>query len=117
MTTEEMILQMAEIKQRAESNTRRVEKLEVQTDAIQSLATSVEVLVREHEHQTEAMERIEKSVEGLDKKLDGQVGKLDKRVNKLEEKPGKLLGAIAEKILMLIIGAVVALVLSQIGLG
>ena len=117
MTTEEMILRMAEIEHRAESNTRRVEKLELQTDAIQSIATSVEILVREHEHQTEAMDRIEKNVEGLDKKLDGQVGKLDKRVNKLEERPGKLLWSIAEKVLMLIIGAVMAVVFSKIGLG
>ena len=106
MTSEEMAVKLTEVEHRAKSNTRRVEKLELQTEAIQSLALSVEVLVKEQVHQTEATDRIEKNVE-----------KLNGKVEALEKKPVKKWETVTEKILMLIIGAVVALVLSQIGLG
>ena len=62
MTTEEKVEfehRLTETEHRAKSNTRRVEKLELQTEAIQSLATSVEVMVKEQGHQTEALERLE----------------------------------------------------------
>jgi len=106
MTSEEMAVKVAEIEQRARSNTRRVEKLEVQTEAIQSLATSVEVLVKEQVHQTEAMDRIEKNVE-----------KLDGKVEALENKPGKKWEMVVDKIILLVVGAVMALILREIGLG
>lgn len=105
MTSEEMAVKIVEIEQRAKSNTRRVEKLELQTDAVQSLATSVEVLVKEQVHQTEAMERIEKNVE-----------KLDGKVEALEKKPAKKWDKALETIATLLIGAILALVFSAIGL-
>lgn len=105
MTSEEMAVKIVEIEQRARSNTRRVEKLELQTDAVQSLATSVEVLVKEQVHQTEAMERIEKNVE-----------KLDGKVEALEKKPAKKWDKALETIATLLIGAILALVFSAIGL-
>ena len=78
MTSEDMAIKVTETDHRARSNTRRIEKLELQTEAIQKLATSVEVMVAELGHQTEAMERIE-----------GNVEKLDKKVEALERKPAK----------------------------
>lgn len=105
MTSEEMAVKIVEVEQRAKSNTRRVEKLELQTDAVQSLATSVEVLVKEQVHQTEAMERIEKNVE-----------KLDGKVEALEKKPAKKWDKALETIATLLIGAILALVFSAIGL-
>lgn len=106
MTSEEMAVKVAEVDHRAKSNTRRIEKLEVQTEAVQSLATSVEILVKEQSHQTEAMERIEKNVE-----------KLDGKVEALEKKPAKKWDKVVETIVTLLIGAIAALVFSQIGLG
>lgn len=105
MTSEDVAVKIVEIEQRAKSNTRRVEKLELQTDAVQSLATSVEVLVKEQVHQTEAMERIEKNVE-----------KLDGKVEALEKKPAKKWDKALETIATLLIGAILALVFSAIGL-
>ena len=70
MTAEEKVEfehRLTAVEHRGESNTRRVEKLEYQTEAIQSLAKSVEVMVTEQGHQTEAIERIEKNVEKLGK--------------------------------------------------
>lgn len=105
MTQEEIAVKMAEIEHRAKSNTRRVEKLELQTEAIQSLATSVEVMVKEQGHQTEAIERIEHNVE-----------KLDAKVEVLEHKPAKRWESVVDKIIMTVIGAVVGYVLVKVGL-
>jgi len=105
MTQEEIAVKVAELDQRAKSNTRRVEKLELQTEAIQSLGTSVEVMVKEQSHQTEAIERIEKSVE-----------KLDGKVEVLEHKPAKRWESVIEKALLTAVGAVIAYILLQLGL-
>lgn len=108
MTTEEKVEfehRLTEAEHRAKSNTRRVEKLELQTEAIQSLATSVEVMVKEQGHQTEAIERIEKNVE-----------KLDGKVEVLEQKPARRWESIAEKVILTIVGAVLGYILVKIGL-
>ena len=105
MTSEETALKMAEVEHRAVSNTRRIDKLEQQTEAIQSLATSVEVMVKEQSHQTEAIERIEKNVE-----------KLDNKVEVLEQKPAKRWEALAEKALLTLAAALIGYVLAQLGL-
>ena len=93
---DEMTVKMAEVEQRARSNTRRIDKLEQANEALSSLATSVEVLVNEHKHQTAAM---------LDIKSD--VSKLDQKVETLEAKPGKRWDSVVEKTLLVVVGAVV----------
>ncbi len=105
MTTEEIAVKVAEVEHRSKSNTRRVEKLELQTEAIQSLATSVEVMVKEQSHQTEAIERIEKNVE-----------KLDGKVEVLEHKPAKRWESVVDKVIMTIVGAIVGYLLVKLGL-
>lgn len=105
MAPEEVIAKLTEIDHRAKSNTRRVEKLEKQTEAIQSLATSVELLVKEQSHQTEAMARIESNVE-----------KLDGKVEALEKKPGKKWESITEKVLWALIAAAIGFILARLGL-
>lgn len=106
MTTEDMAVKVTEVEHRAKSNTRRIDKLEQTTDAIHSLATSVEILVQEQKHQTDAMEDIK-----------NDVAKLDGKVDSLEKKPGKKWEKVKDIIISLVIGAVAALVFSQIGLG
>ncbi len=105
MTSEETAVKIAEIEHRAESNTRRIDKLEQQTEAIQSLATSVEVMVKEQGHQTEAIERIEKNVE-----------KLDNKVEVLEHKPAKRWEAVVEKGVLTLVAAIIGYVLAQLGI-
>ena len=108
MTAEEKVEcehRLTETEHRAKSNTRRIEKLELQTEAIQSLATSVEVMVKEQSHQTEAIDRIEKNVE-----------KLDCKVEVLEHKPAKRWESIVDKIIMTIVGAIVGYLLVKLGL-
>ena len=105
MDQEEQIVKLTELEQRAKSNTRRIDKLEQQTDALNSLATSVELLVAEQKHQTAAMLDIKNDMTALDGKVDA-----------LEKKPAKRWEAVVEKIILLIVGAIGALVLNQIGL-
>lgn len=108
MTAEEKLEfehRLTEAEQRGKSNTRRIDKLEQQTDAIQSLATSVEVMVKEQVHQTEAIERIEKNVE-----------KLDGKVEVLEHKPAKRWESVVDKVIMTIVGAIVGYMLVKLGL-
>ena len=102
--SDEMAVKLAEVAERAKSNTHRIDRLEENGEALSSLATSVEVLVNEHKHQTAAM---------LDIKND--VAKLDKKVETLEAKPGKRWESVTGQIITLLVGAVVALALSRVG--
>ena len=105
MTHEETALKISEVEHRAISNTRRIDKLEQQTEAIQSLATSVEVMVQEQCHQTESIERIEKNVE-----------KLGNKVEVLEHKPAKRWEMVIEKIIQAIVAGLIAYVLVRMGI-
>lgn len=105
MTSEETAVKLAEVEHRSKSNTRRVEKLELQTEAIQSLATSVEVMVKEQSHQTEAIDRIEKNVE-----------KLDEKVEVLEHKPAKRWESVVEKFIMTLVGGIAGYLLVKLGM-
>ena len=105
MTGEDMSVKMAEVEQRSRSNTRRIDKLEQQTEAIQSLATSVEVLVNEQKHQTEAMLEIK-----------SDVSTLNGEVKTLKEKPGKRYDALIDKAAWAILAAIIAYVLGRVGL-
>lgn len=106
MTLEEVAVKLAEVDQRARSNTRRVEKMELQTDAIQRLATSVEVMVQKQKDQTEAIERVEKNVE-----------KLDNKVDVLEHKPAKRWEGVVDKIITTLVGAIIGYLAVKLGLG
>ena len=105
MTDEEIVMKMSETDHRARSNTRRIEKLELQTEALEKLATSVEVLVNEQKHQTKAMMDIKSNV-----------AKLDAKVETLEQKPAKRWESVVEKILLTVVGAIIGYLLVQLGL-
>lgn len=105
MTNEEVALKISDTEHRAKSNTRRIEKLELQTEALEKLATSVELLVAEQRHQTEAM---------MDIKSD--VAKLDQAVETLKSKPAKRWESIVEKVILTFVGAVIGYVMVKIGL-
>ncbi len=104
MTSDDALIKLAEVDHRTTSNTRRIDKLEQQTDALNSLASSVEVMANEQRHQTEAI---------LDIKTD--VSALGSKVETLEHKPGKRWDSAIEKITMAVIAAVIGFVLAKIG--
>ena len=81
---------------RAKSNTRRIEKLEELTNAISDLATSVKVMAEKQDRVADA------------------VDKLDGKVSVLEAKPGKRWDDVVNKIVLVVVTAVVTFALSHV---
>ena len=86
------------VEQRSKSNTHRLEKLEESTEAINRLATSMEVMVSKQEQVAET------------------VDKLDGKVTALEAKPGKRVDSLMDKIIWAVCAAVLTYILAQVGL-
>lgn len=89
---------LTQVEQRSKSNTHRLEKLEESTEAINRLATSMEVMVSKQEQVAETVE------------------KLDGKVTALEEKPIKRVDGLVDKIIWAVCGAVITFLLARIGL-
>ena len=91
-------VKLAEVEQRARSNTRRIEKLEEVQNEIKALATSTAVMA----------ERLGE--------VEDHVDEIKASVKTLEAKPGKRWENIVEKLIGLIVGGIVAAALGQTGL-
>lgn len=98
MDEKDIAARIAELDSRSKSNAHRLDKLEATTEAIGKLATSMEVMAVRQEQ------------------IGDTVDKLDSKVELLESKPGKKYEALVEKIIWAVVGAVVAWILSHIGL-
>lgn len=105
MTNEDMALKLAEVDQRSKSNTHRINELSGQIDAVNELATSVKLLVKENEHQTEAIKGVK-----------DDVATLSSKVETIEQKPAKKWENIGEKVLWLLLAAVIGFALAHLGL-
>lgn len=89
---------LTEVEERSKSNSHRLDKLEESTEAINRLATSMEVMAERQEQVVET------------------VGKLDTKVTALEEKPAKRWDGLVDKIVWAIAAALIGFVLAQVGL-
>lgn len=89
---------LTEVEQRSKSNTHRLEKLEESTEAINRLATSMEVMAGKQEQVAETVE------------------KLDGKVTALEEKPVKRVDNLVDKIIWAVCAAVITFILARLGL-
>jgi methyl-accepting chemotaxis protein len=89
---------LTEVEERSKSNSHRLDKLEESTEAINRLATSMEVMAERQEQVVET------------------VGKLDTKVTALEEKPAKRWDGLIDKIVWAIAAAFIGFVLAQWGL-
>lgn len=89
---------LTEVEDRAKSNTRRIDKLEESTEAINRLATSMEVMATKQEQVAETVDR------------------LDGKVTELENKPAKRAENITEKIILAVVAALVGAALAHFGL-
>ena len=89
---------LTQVEQRSKSNTHRLEKLEESTEAINRLATSMEVMVNKQEQVAETVE------------------KLDGKVTALEQKPAKRVDNLVDKIIWAVCAAVITFLLARIGL-
>ena len=89
---------LTEVEQRSISNTHRLDKLEESTEAINRLATSMEVMAERQEQVVET------------------VGKLDTKVTALETKPAKRWDELVDKAVWLVASGLIGFVLAQLGL-
>lgn len=103
MNQEEMAVKLAEVDSRSKSNTHRINELSEQIDAVNRLATAVEVMATEQKHQTEAVASIKQSVSDLDAKVEA-----------IERKPGKRWDGIVEKFMSGLVGALAAAVFAGV---
>ena len=89
---------LADVENRSKSNTRRLEKLEEITEAINKLATSLQVMATKQDGMAEALDR------------------LDAKVEFIEAKPGKRWDSIVEKIILAVAAALIGAFLAHFGL-
>ena len=93
------------VEDRSLRNEDRIEKLEHQTDALNTIAAAVEVMANEQKHQTTAI---------LDIKND--VTALDGKVETLEHKPAKLWDSAVEKVTLTILATIIGFILARLGI-
>lgn len=86
------------VEDRAKSNQRRIEKLETSTEALNRLASSMEIMAERQERVVDAVEE------------------LDGKVTALETKPAKRWDELMGKLILVVSTAIVTWLMSQIGL-
>ena len=105
MDHEELAVKLAEVDARSRSNTHRLDAVEKSSDALHELAASVKVMANELKRQGESVEEIKDDVTNLGHKVDS-----------IEKKPAKRWEGIVDKLIWGVIGAVLAFLLTKIGL-
>lgn len=94
MTSEEMAERLVEVEQRSKSNTHRLDAVEKNQEALNSIATSVAVMAEQQ------------------KNISEKVDTIDDKVSTLEGKPGKRWESMVDKLLAAAAGAALAWFLS-----
>lgn len=95
---EEQLKTLVECVQRSKSNTKRIDRLEENYDALNKLTTSVEVMASKMDTMSQSLDQV------------------NARLSEQESKPGKRWDAVVEKVIFLVVGAVVAYIFASIGL-
>lgn len=97
-TLEDLAVKYAEMEARGKSNTHRLDALEKNQKALNELTSSVKVLATEQST------------------MKTDISEIKTGLKTLTDKPGKRWEAIVDKAIWLVAGALIAFVLSQIGL-
>lgn len=100
MEHDEIIQTLAEIDARSKSNTKRLNELAKNQEAINKMATAMEVMANEQKHQTEDMKGLRTDVDSLGKKI-----------GNMESTPGKRWEKAMDYILKALLGAAATLIL------
>lgn len=98
MSNEEIAIKLQETVDRTLRNEGRIKKLEIESEALHSLATSVAVMAE----QLKAMNK--------------NVTKLSGEVEELKEKPGKRWESVVGQAIGLLVAAIIGFVLAKFGL-
>lgn len=99
MEDTEIVGRLTAVEQRSKSNCHRLETLEKHTEALNTLATSVAVMA----------ERVETTGDKVDS--------LCTDVQELKSEPGKRWKFVVEKVIYIVVSAVVGFILARLGLG
>lgn len=99
MEDTEIVERLTAVEQRSKSNSHRLEMLEKHTDALNTLATSVAVMA----------ERVETTGDKVDS--------LCADVQELKSEPGKRWKLVVEKVIYIVVAAVMGFILARLGLG
>ena len=105
MNADELAVKLVEVDERSKANMHRLNALEGQITAVNKLATSVELLVQENKHQTEAIKKVEMDVTSL-----------TDQVKQIEQKPAKKWEGLVEKVVWSLVAAAIGFILARIGL-
>lgn len=89
---------ITQVEDRCKSNQHRIEQLEERTEAMNTLATNMQLLAKD-------LSDMSKSLENLCKKIAA-----------IEGRPAKRWESVVDKAIMVFVGAVLALILGNIGL-
>lgn len=98
MDENEIIKKITENESRSKSNTHRIDELERRQDNLDKMTQSIEVMTNEMGHI----------------KSDVQESKSD--IKELKDKPAKRWDSVIDKVIMTVVGAVIAYVMMQVGL-
>ena len=99
MEDTEIAERISAIEQRSKSNSHRLDTLEKHTEALNTLTTSVAVMA----------ERVETTGEKVDS--------LCTDVQELKSEPGKRWKSVVERVIYIVVAAVVGFILARLGLG
>ena len=98
MTNEEIIIQLTETQDRSKSNTRRIDKIEAQNDALLKIASSVEILAIGQESLKDDMTTVKEDVETL------------------KAEPGRKWDKLSDYVLLAVAGYLLGLITNGLGL-
>ena len=70
MEHDDIIRVLVETEARSKSNTKRIDEMAETYDAINKMATSLEVMANEQKHQTQDIRGLKSDVDGLGKKME-----------------------------------------------
>ena len=96
--SESLEIQVTRIDERSKRNEGRIKLLEENQETLHKLVTSVELIAKSQE------------------RIEGTVGELTGKVENLEQADGKKWRAIVEKVVTVIVAAVIGYVLAHVGL-
>lgn len=88
---------LTEVEARSRSNAHRLDEVEKRQDSLDDLVSTVKVLA------------------DREKRVEDDVGEIKNDVKEMKEKPGKRWDGVVEKVILIVVTAVVTFVLAKIG--
>lgn len=122
MTNDEFIQHIAATEQHLQDHEIRINKLEKDQKAIQSLATSVAVMASEQKRMSEDINKTTETLDAIKDTIEKipdiqRFEQTEKDLETLKMKPAKRWESVVEKAILVIVGGVIAYVMTRVGIG